>query len=106
MLLSDGTTVKQGVITVTPETDETYEITVSGQIVNASAPTLPIGVLYAVVDGGPDTEITLLDQPTVASATALRQRIRGLTPGEYRLRITFLTSGNRRPVTLPIRCVE
>lgn len=103
---NDATGLTDGIIYTTPESDETHTFNVSGLLVSGGVPSLPLAVLYRVVSGGDDTVVTLQDTPTIASATSVAQRLRGLTAGEYRLRLSFLTSGNRRAGTAPIIVVE
>jgi hypothetical protein len=98
--------VTEGIRTISPRTDETYTIDVSGMLVNSGAPSAPAAVLHLKVDDGDDTAATLQDQPVAASATTLTQRVRGFAVGEYELHITFVTSGNVREVTVPFVSVE
>jgi hypothetical protein len=102
---NDATGLVDGIVYLTPETDETRTFDVTGLLVAGGAPTLPQGVLRQVVDGV-DTVVALQDQPAVASATTITQRLRGFTAGEYRLRLSVLSNGNRRAGTVPIVVVE
>jgi len=105
MIQNDATGTLEGIVYLTPESDETHAVDMTGLLVSASAPTVPLAVLYRVVDGGADTVATLTDTPAIAANT-VTQRLRNLTAGEYRLRLSFLTSGNRRAVTVPLVVVE
>ncbi len=102
---NDETGLVDGIVYLTPESDETRTFDVTGLLVAGGAPTLPIGVLRQVV-AGVDTVVPLQDQPAVASGTTITQRFRGLTAGEYRLRLSVLSSGNRRAGTVSIVVVE
>jgi len=105
MIQNDATGVLEGVSFFTPESDETISVDVTALLVAAGAPTVPLAVLYRVVDGGADTVTVLTDTPGIAANT-VTQRLRNLVAGEYRLRLSFLTSGNRRAVTVPLVVVE
>lgn len=97
---ADETTVTPPAFYTTAEGDETVAIDVTALLVSAGAPSVPQTVLFTVVDNAPDTAVTLADTPTLVG-NIFSQRLRGLTANTtYRLRGSFLTSGNRRPFTL------
>lgn len=90
----------------TTEEDVTLSFDTTALLVSGGAPSSPQGALH-VVQEGTDATATLQDQPAISTGNTITQRLRGLTAGvTYRLRITFLTSGNRRAMTLICRCVE
>jgi len=105
MIQNDATGTLEGVAYLTPESDETHTVDMTGLLVNASAPTVPQATLYRVVDGGADTVVALPNAPGVAG-NSVTQRVGNLVAGEYRLRLTFLTSGNRRGMTVALMVVE
>jgi hypothetical protein len=109
LLIPDGTFISPPIFETTAQADETIAIDLTPKLVSAGTATTPLAKLYEVVDGGADVDVTasvLVDLPTIA-LNVLSQRFRGLTAGvDYRYRCTFLTSGNRRPISLFVRCRE
>jgi len=96
----DDTFVSPPSFTMTAEADETVSLDATALLVGGDPPASPESALFRIVDNAPDVEVTLADAPTVAG-NLIRQRLRGLTADTtYRLRVSFLTSGNRRPMTL------
>jgi hypothetical protein len=101
----DGTFVAEKTYETTAEEDVTLSFDTFKLLVSGGAPSLPQAALF-VVQTGADVSATLQDQPAISTGNTITQRLRGLTAGvTYRLRITFLTSGNRRALTLivPVR---
>lgn len=81
----------------TAEEDVALTFDTTALLVAGGAPSGAVSALYRV---DTDAAVTLVDTPTV-DGNIVTQRLRGLTAGlTYRLRVTFLTSGNRRAMTL------
>lgn len=103
---ADDTFVAPPSFTTTAGADETVAIDVTPRLVGGDPPTDPLATLYRIVDNGADVAADLADSPAVDGNT-ITQRLRDLEAGTvYRLRLTFLTGGNRRPATLAVICVE
>jgi hypothetical protein len=102
----DGTFVAEKTYETTAESDEVLSFDTTKLLVSGGAPSSPQAALF-IVQTGADATATLQEQPTVSTGNTITQRLRGLTAGvTYRYRLSFLTSGNRRAVTLICKCVE
>lgn len=103
---ADPTSTVEASFTTTAEEDVALRFDVTALLVGGGVPSAPQSALYRVVDNGADVAVTLADTPTIESNTVV-QRLRGLTADTtYKLRVSFLTSGNRRALTLVVICVE
>lgn len=92
--------------TTTAESDETISLDATALLIGGDPPSAPQAALFRVQDGA-DATATLQDAPALGGGNAITQRLRGLAAGTtYRLRVTFLTSGNRRAMTVIVICVE
>jgi len=106
-ITKDPTSTEPFSYTTTSDEDVTLSFDTTPLLVSAGAPTLPLAALARVVDNGADVAVTLSDAPTVTGGNLIGQRLRNLAAGEtYKLRVTFLTSGNRRAMTTYIVVVE
>lgn len=90
----------------TAEADEYVTVDLTPRLVSAGAASLPTVKLFQIVDGAADLEVTPAPDAPTLNTNTLTQRLRNLTPGAYRYRWTFTSSGNIVPVTLVVVCVE
>ena len=106
-ITKDPTSTEPFSYTTTSDEDVTLSFDATPLLVSGGAPTVPLATLARVVDNGPDVPVALADAPTIISGNLIGQRLRNLAAGEtYKLRVTFLTSGNRRAMTTYIVVVE
>lgn len=102
---ADATSTVEASYTTSIDEDVALRFDVTA-LLAGGVPSAPQSALYRVVDNGADVAVTLADTPTIEPNTVV-QRLRGLTAGTtYKLRISFLTSGNRRAMTLVVIVVE
>ena len=106
-IAKDPTSTEPFSYTTTSDEDVVLSFDTTPLLAGAGAPTVPLASLARVVDNGTDVPVTLTDAPTIAGGNLIGQRLRNLTAGEtYKLRITFLASGNRRAMTTYVVVVE
>lgn len=106
MSSADRTLTNPPTYTTTPEESVALRFDTTELLSGDDPPTAPQSLLFRVVELGADEPVTLADAPTL-DGTIVVQRIRALPANAtYRLRVTFLTGGNRRAITLTIICVE
>lgn len=104
---ADATSTTPPSYTTTVDEDVTLSFDATALLVGGGVPSAPVAALTRVVDGGADEAATLADAPTLLGGNLIGQRIRNLAANTtYKLRVSFLTSGNRRAMTVYVVVVE